>query len=117
MYWHSAIETLSPSQLAELKLTRLKETVARAARSPFYRERLAQAGVTPDDLHSLDDIRQIPFTTKDDLRARGKEMLTVPLTELVRLHASSGTTGQATVIYYTREDIRPGRTWWPAPCT
>ena len=105
MYWHSAIETLSPSQLAELKLTRLKETVARAARSPFYRERLAQAGVTPDDLHSLDDIRQIPFTTKDDLRARGKDMLTVPMTELVRLHASSGTTGQATVIYYTREDI------------
>ena len=105
MYWHSAIETLSPSQLAELKLTRLKETVARAARSPFYRERLAQAGVTPDDLHSLEDIRKIPFTTKDDLRSRGKDMLTVPMTELVRLHASSGTTGQATVIYYTREDI------------
>ena len=61
--------------------------------------------MTPDDLHSLDDIRQIPFTTKDDLRARGKDMLTVPMTELVRLHASSGTTGQATVIYYTREDI------------
>jgi phenylacetate-coenzyme A ligase PaaK-like adenylate-forming protein len=105
VYWHSAIETLSPPQLAELKLARLKETVARAAGSPFYRERLAQAGVTPDDLHSLDDIRKIPFTTKDDLRARGKDMLTVPMTELVRLHASSGTTGQATVIYYTREDI------------
>ena len=79
--------------------------MARAAGSPFYRERLAQAGVTPDALHSLDDIRKIPFTTKDDLRARGKDMLTVPMTELVRLHASSGTTGQATVIYYTREDI------------
>ena len=105
MYWHSDVETLSPPQLAELKLTRLKETVARAAGSPFYRERLAQAGVTPDDLHSLDDIRKIPLTTKDDLRARGKDMLTVPMTELVRLHASSGTTGQATVIYYTREDI------------
>ena len=105
MYWHSDVETLTPSQLAELKLTRLKETVARAAGSPFYRERLAQAGVTPDALHSLDDIRKIPFTTKDDLRARGKDMLTVPMTELVRLHASSGTTGQATVIYYTREDI------------
>ncbi len=105
MYWHSDVETLTPSQLAERKLARLKETVARAAGSPFYRERLAQAGVTPDDLHSLDDIRKIPFTTKDDLRARGKDMLTVPMTELVRLHASSGTTGQATVIYYTREDI------------
>ena len=105
MYWHSDVETLTPSQLAELKLARLKETVARAAGSPFYRERLAQAGVTPDALRSLDDIRKIPFTTKDDLRSRGKDMLTVPMTELVRLHASSGTTGQATVIYYTREDI------------
>ena len=53
----------------------------------------------------LEDIRRIPFTTKDDLRAHGLEMLTRPLTDMVRLHASSGTTGQATVIYYTRADI------------
>ena len=106
MYWDPVLETLSPSQLQELQLARLKETVARAARSPFYRERLAAARVTSADLHSLEDIRKIPLTAKDDLRARGKEMLTVPMTELVRLHASSGTTGQATVIYYTREDIK-----------
>jgi phenylacetate-CoA ligase len=105
VYWDSVIETLSPTQLLELKLTRLQETVARAAKSPFYRERLAGAGITAADLHSLEDIRKIPPTTKDDLRARGKDMLTVPMTELVRLHASSGTTGQATVIYYTRADI------------
>ena len=105
MYWDANIETLEPARLQELQLLRLKDSLRRAAQSPFYRERLDGAGVTPEDLHSLEDIRKIPFTTKDDLRSRGKEMLTVPLDRLVRLHASSGTTGQATVIYYTREDI------------
>jgi len=105
VYWEAAIETLEPARLQELQLTRLRETVSRAARSPFYRERLAQAGVTPDNLRTPEDIRKIPFTLKDDLRSQGKGMLTLPLTELVRLHASSGTTGKATVIYYTREDI------------
>ncbi|MCX5893694.1 MAG: phenylacetate--CoA ligase [Deltaproteobacteria bacterium] len=108
MYWDAAIETMQPEKLRELQLQRLKETVGLAARSPFYGERLAQAGVSADRINSLDDIRKIPFTTKDDLRARGREMLTVPLSEIVRLHASSGTTGQATVIYYTRRDIE---TW------
>ena len=86
-------------------MERLRLTVARAAQSPFYGERLRQAGVTPDSLQSLADIRKIPFTTKDDLRAHSRQMLTVPLQEVIRLHASSGTTGQATVIYYTRTDI------------
>jgi phenylacetate-CoA ligase len=105
VYWDAAIETLNPEQLEALQLKRLQETVGRAAQSPFYGERLAQAGVTAAGLTRLEDIRKIPFTTKDDLRARGLEMLTVPPSELVRLHASSGTTGQATVIYYTRADI------------
>jgi len=91
--------------MRELQLTRLQNTLRRAARSPFYRERLADAGVSADSLHSLEDIQKIPFTTKEDLRSRGKDMLIVPMTELVRLHASSGTTGRATVIYYTRADI------------
>jgi len=91
--------------MRELQLTRLQNTLRRAVRSPFYRERLADAGVSADSLHSLEDIQKIPFTTKEDLRSRGKDMLTVPMTELVRLHASSGTTGRATVIYYTRADI------------
>ena len=105
MYWDTAIETLDPIRLQELQLLRLRETLHRALKSPFYRERLTEAGVMPADLVSLADIQKIPFTTKDDLRARGKDMLTVPLTELVRLHASSGSTGQATIIYYTRADI------------
>ena len=108
MYWDATIETLETAKLRELQLQRLKETVARAGRSPFYGERLTQAGVSADRINRLEDLRKIPFTTKADLRARGREMLTVPLTEIVRLHASSGTTGQATVIYYTRRDIE---TW------
>ena len=105
VYWDAAIETIEPARLQELQLTRLRDTLDRAARSPFYGERLSRAGVTPENLRSLDDIQKIPVTTKDELRSRGKDMLTVPLSELVRLHASSGTTGQATVIYYTKADI------------
>jgi len=105
VYWDASIETIKPANLRGLQLRRLKETVSRAALSPFYGQRLAQAGVSADQINHLDDIRRIPFTTKDELRARGREMLTVPLTEIVRLHASSGTTGQATVIYYTRQDL------------
>jgi len=105
VYWDVDLEILEPTRLQELQLTRLRDTLQRAAASPFYEERLAQAGVTAANLRFLEDIRKIPCTTKDDLRARGKDMLTVPLTELVRLHASSGTTGQATVIYYTRADL------------
>ena len=105
MYWNESIETLNTAELQDLQLQRLRDTVRRAAHSPFYGERLRQAGVTPENIKSLEDLRRIPFTTKDDLRAHGKEMLTVPLTDIVRVHASSGTSGQATEIYYTKEDI------------
>lgn len=105
MYWDPEIETLPSAGLRRLQVERLQQTVARAWRSPFYRRRLHEAGVAPDAIKDLEDIRKIPFTTKDDLRAHSREMLTVPLKEIIRLHASSGTTGQATVIYYTRRDI------------
>jgi phenylacetate-CoA ligase len=106
VYWQAEIETLTTDKLQQLQLERLRVTVARAARSPFYGECLRQAGVVPENLRSLSDIRKIPFTSKDDLRAHSREMLTVPLSEIIRAHASSGTTGQATVIYYTRTDIQ-----------
>lgn len=105
MYWDANLEILKPADLQELQLNRLRQTVERAARSHFYGRRLHAAGVTAANLRSLEDIRRIPLTTKDDLRTYGREMLTRPLTDMVRLHASSGTTGQATVIYYTRADI------------
>jgi phenylacetate-CoA ligase len=108
VYWNVELETLNPAALQELQLSRLRQTVERAAQSPFYGRRLQEAGVAADNLRSLEDVRRIPFTTKDDLRAHGLEMLTQPLPDMVRLHASSGTTGQATVIYYTRQDIE---TW------
>lgn len=108
MYWDANLETLNPAALQELQLSRLRQTVGRAAHSPFYGRRLQEAGMSAANLRSLEDIRRIPFTTKDELRAHGKEMLTRPLANMVRLHASSGTTGQATVIYYTRADIE---TW------
>jgi phenylacetate-CoA ligase len=104
-YWDAHIETLSRDALEKLQLERLRQTIARAGRSPFYGERLRQAGVTADTIRRLEDIRRIPFTSKDDLRAHSREMLTVPLRDIIRVHASSGTTGQATVVYYTRTDI------------
>ena len=108
MYWDAKLETLNQAAVQELQLSRLRQTVERAAASPFYGRRFKEAGVAAANLRSLEDIRRIPFTTKDDLRTHGKEMLTRPLADMVRLHASSGTTGQATVIYYTRADIE---TW------
>jgi phenylacetate-CoA ligase len=108
VYWDVNLETLSPTALEELQLKRLRQTVAQAARSPFYGRRLEEAGVTAASLRTPEDIRRLPFTTKDDLRAHGQEMLTRPLADMVRLHASSGTSGQATVIYYTRQDVE---TW------
>lgn len=105
MYWDKPLETMEAAALRNLQLERLKETFRRAARSPFYQKRLQKAGLSPEEVKRLADIRRLPFTTKDDLRAQGRNLLTVPLTECVRLHASSGTTGQATVIYYTRKDI------------
>ncbi len=108
MYWDKEHETMPRADLELLQLERLQEAVWCALHSPFYRERLQQAGVTPVGLQSLADRTKIPFTTKEDLRTQGLGMLARPLEEMVRLHASSGTTGQATVIYYTRGDIE---TW------
>jgi phenylacetate-CoA ligase len=108
VYWNAELETLKPAALQELQLSRLRQTIERAVQSPFYARRLQEAGVAAGNLKSIEDVRKIPCTTKNDLRAHGLEMLTLPMTDMVRLHASSGTTGQATVIYYTRADIE---TW------
>jgi phenylacetate-CoA ligase len=99
-------EFFSRSQLDAVQRTRLTSIVQRAAQSPFYAEHLAQASVDPLSIQSLDDLTRLPFTTKDNLRqAYPNRMLTRPVTDMVRLHASSGTTGSATVIYYTQNDL------------
>ncbi|MCB9959751.1 MAG: phenylacetate--CoA ligase [Rhodospirillaceae bacterium] len=104
------IEKASRDELAAVQLQRLKWTLNHAYNnSPFYKKRFDEAGVHPDDLQSLADLRLFPFTTKSDLRANYPfGMFATPMEEVVRVHASSGTTGKPTVVGYTRNDIE---TW------
>jgi len=106
-YWQREIECMPRADLEKLQGARLRKVVAAATeRVPLYRERLTQAGVTADDINSLDDLRRLPFTVKDDLRDTFPYgMFAVPMEQVVRIHASSGTTGKQTVVGYTRHDI------------
>jgi phenylacetate-CoA ligase len=101
------IETASQDVLAALQLERLKKTLHDAyAHVPHYKNKLDAAGVAPGDLKDLRDLAKFPFTTKDDLRQNYPfGMFAVPLTDIVRIHASSGTTGRPTVVGYTKADI------------
>ena len=101
-----AAELWSRDQIEHTQLTRLKATVAHVRKSEFYRRRLDEAGVTPESITSLDDIRRIPFTTKQDLRDQYPTgLLCVPRSEIVRMHCSSGTTGSPVAICHTQNDI------------
>ena len=105
-YLDPELETMSRQQIEALQVERLKETVKRCMNNPFYKARLEEAGVTPDNITSVDDIRRIPFTTKQDLRDTYPfGLASAPLTECVRLHSSSGTTGNPTVILHTQKDL------------
>ena len=100
------VETLPRADLERLQLERLRALVARAARVPLHRDRLAAAGMGPDGIRALDDLRRLPFTTKADFRdTYPLGLLAVPMDEVVRIHASSGTTGKPTVVAYTRGDL------------
>jgi phenylacetate-CoA ligase len=101
------IEHASTDELRALQLQRLKAAVALAyERVPHYRKKFEAAGVHPGDLEQLSDIARFPFTTKDDLRQNYPfGMFAVPMAEIVRVHASSGTTGKPTVVGYTKGDI------------
>ena len=104
MYWSKVIETLDRGTLEHLQLERLNRTLERASLAPFYRERLSGNGFR--SLSSLSELSRLPFTTKAELRdAFPYGFLAVPLESIVRLHSSSGTTGNPTVIYHTKEDI------------
>ena len=109
MIW-SKEETLSRAELDSLQLTRLQETVKRVyEKVPYYREKMQAAGVKPEDIQSLKDLAKLPFTTKQDMRDTYPfGLFAVPQDELVRIHASSGTTGKPTVVGYTRGDLE---TW------
>jgi len=110
MYWEQDKETMNREDLEQLQLERLQATLSRVYRNvPFYRKKFDEAGVDPDGFRSLGDISKLPFTTKDDLRnSYPYGMFAVPLREVVRIHASSGTTGTPTVVGYTKNDIK---TW------
>src|SRR5690349_6039272 len=100
------IERASLDELRALQVSRLKQAIARAALVPQYSKKFAQAGLAPGDIKELHDLRSFPFTTKEDLRQNYPfGMFAVPMHEIVRVHASSGTTGKPTVVGYTRGDI------------
>jgi len=108
MIWNEKIECAGRQEMRTIQSTRLKETVERIYHAvPSYRKKMQEAGLTPHDIQSVDDLRKLPFTTKLDLRDNYPfGLFTVPMSEIVRLHASSGTTGKPTVVGYTRNDIR-----------
>jgi len=105
-HWNPDLETLGREELEALQLERLKETLGRCAGSPFYQAWFRDAGFEPGGIESLKDIRGLPCMDKDTLRGGDPtRFLTVPLDDVVRIHSSSGTTGQATVIFHTARDI------------
>ncbi len=106
MYLHPEFEKLTRSEIEALQLERLKRTVKQCMNTEFYRKRFAENHITPDDIRSLSDLSRIPFTTKQDLRdSYPFKMSAVPLSRVVRLHSSSGTTGTPTVILHTQKDL------------
>lgn len=110
MIWDKAGECLDREKLHELQLKRLQETVQRVyAKVPYYTQAFIDAGVRPEDIKSLEDVRKLPFTTKAALRDHYPYgLFAAPLKEVVRIHASSGTTGKPIVVGYTKNDME---TW------
>ncbi len=107
MYYQKEIETASREQLTEWQTERLINTVNRVYDNvPIYRERMDAAGVKPEDIKTLADLSKLPFTSKQDLRdTYPYGMFAVPMEDVVRLHASSGTTGKQIVVGYTQNDL------------
>ena len=105
-YWQKDIETMSREKLNELQLERLKQTIKQAEHSPFYNRVFKENGITVDGIKSLNDLKKIPFTTKDDLRANYPfGMAAIPIKDCVRIHSSSGTTGNPTVVLHSAKDL------------
>jgi phenylacetate-CoA ligase len=107
MYWDKDIEIMDRERLAAIQLERFKKTVKRAQKSVYYGGMFKQMGLDADLIRSLDDVRNFPFTTKDDLRAQWPYgLIAVPKDELIRMHSSSGTTGRAIVVFHTAADVQ-----------
>ena len=106
-YYQPEIETMPQDQLQQLQSERLKKQVQFVYDNvKFYRDKMDEAGVSPKDVNGIDDLRKLPFITKDDLRDQYPYgLLGVPLSECVRIQSTSGTTGRRVVAFYTQEDI------------
>jgi phenylacetate-CoA ligase len=107
MIWNEKMECASREEMDAIQSERLKQTVSRIYHNiPAYRSKMQEKGLVPGDIKSIKDISKLPFTTKSDLRENYPYgMFTVPMSEIVRVHASSGTTGKPTVVGYTRNDL------------
>lgn len=108
MIWNEYIETADREKLKSIQNERLTQMIERIYFNvPFYRKKLQEKGIEPGDIKSVDQLKDLPFTNKSDLRDNYPfGLFTVPQNEIVRLHASSGTTGKPTVVGYTRKDIQ-----------
>jgi len=108
MIWNEKIECASREDMANIQSERLIETVKRIYHNvPYYRKKMQEVGLTAYDIHGISDLQKLPFTIKTDLRDNYPfGLFTVPMSEIVRLHASSGTTGKPIVVGYTRKDIQ-----------
>lgn len=106
-YFQKDIECMGRAQMEALQLERLQYTVKNAYKNvPLYKNKLDSAGVKPEDIRTLSDLSRLPFTVKDDLRDNYPfGMFAVPMKKIVRVHASSGTTGKPTVVGYTKRDL------------
>lgn len=105
-YLHPEKECLSREEIEALQVKRLQETLRHCMNSPFYKKKFEEMGIKPEDIKSVADVRKLPFTTKQDLRDTYPfGLASVPLEKCVRLHSSSGTTGNPTVILHTQKDL------------
>lgn len=100
-------ETLPREEIEKIQLEKLKKLVVRMyEKAPYYRKKMDEAGVKPEDIQTLKDVQKLPFTTKQEMRDNYPfNMLMVPMSEIKRIHASSGTTGKPTVVAYTQNDL------------
>src|SRR5690554_1712512 len=105
--WNPHFETMSREEMRQVQSERLRDAVERVYYNvPYYREKMQREGLGPEHIKSVDDLSKLPFTTKQDLRDNYPYgLFAKPMSEIVRVHASSGTTGKPTVVGYSRKDI------------
>ena len=115
MIWNETVECMNREQLREIQSRRLVKMAEYVYyNTPFYRKKFQEMGLEPGDIKSIDDIVKLPFTNKLDLRDNYPfGLAAVPMSQIVRIHASSGTTGKPVVVLYTRKDLA----MWPFPVT